>query len=408
MLKIVTKGLDLLRARSAPVEEKSTPASPEEWLVELFGAMPAASGVAVTPRNAMACAPVRCAVQAIAEAVGQLPLHVYRRADEGAKERAQDHPAHRILHDEANPWTPASELREQLTRDALLHGNGLAYINRVEGRPVELLRLDPETITITVDTVTGEPVYSTTDDRNGRPVKRTIPRADVLHIRAPSLDGVAGVSPVRMGREAIALALVMEAHAARLFGSGARPSGLLSFKGISTPDALARAKAAWEAAHGGSKSGGTAALPADVSWQAITLNSVDAQFLELRAFAVAEIARVFRVPPTLLMDFGRATWANSESMRRDFVDLTLRRWLSAWEGECRLKLFSADERESMFCEFLLDDFVKGDIGARMAAYSTAIAARFMSPNEVRALENRGPYAGGDTFENPNITTGAAA
>lgn len=407
MLNFAKNGLDRLLGRTAPVEAKSL-ASPEEWLVELFGATPASSGVAVTPRAAMSCAPVRCAVQAIAEAVGQLPLHVYRRTEDGAKDRAKDHPAHRILHDEANEWTPATEFREQLTRDALLQGNGLAYINRVEGRPVELLRLDPEAITLAVDTVSGEPVYSRTETRNGRPVKTLIPRANVLHIRAPSLDSVAGVSPVKQAREAIGLALVMEQHAARLFGSGARPSGLLSFKGISTPEALARAKAAWEAAHGGSKSGGTAALPADVTWQAITLNSVDSQFLELRNFAVAEIARVFRVPPTLLMDFGRATWANSESMRRDFVDLTLRRWLSAWEGECRLKLFSADERESMFCEFLLDDFVKGDIGARMTAYSTAIAARFMSPNEVRALENRGPYEGGDKFENPNTTTGAAA
>jgi hypothetical protein len=62
----------------------------------------------------------------------------------------------------------------------------------------------------------------------------------------------------------------------------------------------------------------------------------------------------------------------------------------------------------MFCEFLLDDFVKGDISTRMAAYSTAIASRVLSPNEVRAAENRGPYPGGDVFENPNTTTGAAA
>jgi HK97 family phage portal protein len=407
MLKIAAKGLDWFRGRSAPVETKSL-AAPEEWLVELFGATPATSGMTVTPRNAMSCAPVRCAVQAIAEAVGQLPLHVYRRGDDGAKERAQDHPAYRILHAEANDWTPASELREQLTRDALLHGNGIAYVNRVEGRPVELLRLDPEAITITVGTTTGEPVYSTTEDRNGRPVTRIIPRADVLHIRAPSLDGIAGSSPVRMAREAIGLALVMEQHAARLFGSGARPSGLLSFKGISTPDALVRAKAAWEAAHGGSKSGGTAALPADVSWQAITLNSVDAQFLELRAFAVAEIARVFRVPPVFLMDYGRATWGNSEEMGRQFLTYTLMPWIKRWEGECRLKLFSGDERETYFAEFLIDDLLRADFATRMEGYGKAIASRILSPNEARAAENRGPYPGGNVFENPNTTTGAAA
>lgn len=32
------------------------------------------------------------------------------------------HPAYALLHDDANDWTPASGFREQLTRDALLHG----------------------------------------------------------------------------------------------------------------------------------------------------------------------------------------------------------------------------------------------------------------------------------------------
>ena len=73
-----------------------------------------------------------------------------------------------------------------------------------------------------------------------------------------------------------------------------------------------------------------------------------------------------------------------------------------------LKLFTAEERKSYFAEFLLDDFVKGDLSTRMEAYSKAIAARILSPNEARAAENRAPYPEGDKFENPNTTTGAAA
>jgi hypothetical protein len=65
--------------RKANVEQKSSLATPEAWLVDLFGATPAASGIAVTPSNAMRCTAVRRAVQAIAEPVGQLPLHVFHR-----------------------------------------------------------------------------------------------------------------------------------------------------------------------------------------------------------------------------------------------------------------------------------------------------------------------------------------
>lgn len=387
----------------APETKAVSLATPDALLLELFGAVPASSGVTVTPHNAMSCAPVRCAVQAISEAIGQLPVHVYSRADDGSKERAPEHPAHRLLHDDANDWTPASDLREQLTRDALLFGNGFAFINRVNARPVELVRLTPDSIAVETDAASGEPVYRSTGTRTAA---RTLPRADVLHIKAPSVNGVSGDSPVTMAREAIGLAIVMEAYAARLFGNGARPSGLISFPEKLSPEAATRAKAAWQAAHGGSKSGGTAVLDSGAAFHALALSSVDAQFLEMRAFAVAEIARVFRVPPILLQDYGRATWSNSEEMGRQFLTYTLTPWLKRWEGEIRLKLFGAQERDTYFAEFLIDDLLRADYATRMDGYGKAIAARILNPNEARAAENRPPYAGGDRFENPNVTTGA--
>ncbi|MDX6806423.1 phage portal protein [Terrihabitans sp. PJ23] len=359
--------------------------------------------MAVTPRTAMTCAPVRCAVQAIAEAIGQLPLHVYERDEDGSKERAADHPAQRVLID-PNDWTAGPEFREQLTRDALLHGNGYAFINRVEGRPVELLRLDPESISVTAHPVTGEPVYSRKDGN----VQRIIPRSEILHIRAPGFDGLSGTSPVQQARETIGLALVMEQHAARLFGNGARPSGLITFANTLTPEAAARQKAAWQAAHGGRKSGGTAVLDSGASFQALTMTSTDAQFLDLWNRTVLDIARVFRVPPVLIMDYSRQTWTNAEVGGQQFVTYALARWLAAWEGEVRLKLIAPEDRDTFFAEFILDALVKGDIAVRMEAYSKAIAARILCPNEARAAENRPPYEGGDTFENPNTMTAAPA
>lgn len=111
----------------------------------LFGVTPVAAGVSVTPKTAMTCAPVKAAVQAIAEAIGQLPVHTYRRIENG-KVRAPDHPTYKLLHDEANDWTPAGTLREAITRDALTHDGGYAYINRVNDKPIELTRSAPRSL----------------------------------------------------------------------------------------------------------------------------------------------------------------------------------------------------------------------------------------------------------------------
>ncbi|MFO1099047.1 MAG: phage portal protein [Xanthobacteraceae bacterium] len=135
-------------------------ASPDAALLELFGATPSASGISITPRSAMGCAPARCAVEAISEAVGQLPVFVLERLAEGGKERAPKHPAYALLHHEANPWTSASDFKEQATRDCLLHGNSYSFINRLDGVPVELIRLTPEIMAVAFDTITTEPSWT--------------------------------------------------------------------------------------------------------------------------------------------------------------------------------------------------------------------------------------------------------
>ncbi|WP_334437232.1 phage portal protein [Bradyrhizobium sp. AZCC 1610] len=383
------------------IETKSGIASPDAWLSDLFGATPSAAGISVTPRSAMTCPPVRAAVAAISEPIGTLPFHVYRRTGEG-KERAPDHPVHKLLHDQVNDWTSASDFRETVTRDALLHpAGGLAYIARnAEHKPISLFRLNPETVEVSVDPFEG-PAYKITEGGKSR----AIPAADILHIPSPAMTGRGLVAEAR---DAIGLTMLLERHASKLFANNARPSGVLSIKGAASADALAKVKAAWVAAHGGDKSGGTAVIPSDAEWRALTMTSVDAQFLELRAFQINEIARVFRVPPHMLFEMGRATWGNSESMRQDFLDFSLMRWITAWENEVALKLLTADERKTYFAEFLVDGFVRSDLVKRTQAFTAAVGGPWLLANEARAAENRAPVAGGDKLLPPPNATGVSA
>jgi HK97 family phage portal protein len=337
----------------------------------------------------MRCAPVRACVLAISEAVSQLTLPVYAIGEDGAKSIDTSHPVHKLLNGEANPWTPAARLRRQLTLDACLAGDGFAYINRIDGRPVELLHLAQGRVTVTYDTATLEPHYAIDG--------KATPRQNLLHIMAPSIDGVSGASPVVHAREAIALALIMEEHAVRLFANGACPSGVLSFKNNVTPEGLMKAKAAWKAAHGGSNSGGTAVVDGDAEFTQLTINSVDSQFLELRKFAIEEICRVWRVPPVLAQEFGRATWSNSTEMTRMFHDYCLTAWFKAWEGEIRIKLFSPEERDLYLVEHDTDDLLLPDLATRAKAYKEMISSGVLNANEARELERRAPYTAGNTF-----------
>jgi HK97 family phage portal protein len=377
------------------LETKGALSTPEPWLLGLLGGLPNASGVVVTPRTAMECAPVHCAVQAISEAMGQLPVNVSKLDSDGAKQPDTDHPAYALLHDAANNWTSASGFREEITRDALLYPHGgFAHIVRIDGgKPVELIRIDPELTPVAVKFVNSEPIYTIGDDQ--------IDRQNILHIPSPSFNGRGLVNE---GREAIGLAITLERHAARLFANGARPSGMISLKGVVTPEALIKAKAAFQAAHGGNNSGGTAVIPADSEWQPITFTSVDSQFLELRNFAINEIARLYRVPPSLLFQLDRVTHTNAEQLGREFLNYCLMSWIARWEGEYFLKLFTPEERKIYTARFQTDEFLRADFLAQMEALGKGVAARIINPNEARDKIDLAPYVGGEKFENPNTTS----
>ncbi|WP_367784398.1 phage portal protein [Mesorhizobium marinum] len=334
----------------------------------------------------------------VSGAVGSLPAKVFAAAL-GGKRTADDHPAYRLVHREANDWTSAGELRAQLTADALLHDHGYAFANRVNGKVAEFIRLDPRAVTMKADETTGEPTYEV---RDGTTVRRYGYR-DILHISAPL-----GTSPIKAGREAIGLAKVMEEHAASLFANGARPGGAIKSAKVLGDDAKRKIGQGWNLAFGKGGVGGTAVLDEGMTYEAIdAMTSADAEFTATRAEQVVEIARLFRVPPHLLFELSRATWSNAEEMFQAFLTLTLRPWLDAWEWAYARVLLSPEERDDgYYVEFVVDDLLTANAATRAETYAKYRAMGALTANEVRAGLNRPPIDGGDTLDNPNITPGA--
>jgi phage portal protein BeeE len=78
-------------------------------------------------------------------------------------------------------------------------------------------------------------------------------------------------------------------------------------------------------------------------------------------------------------------------------------WLRQWEAGYSRVLLTAEERKTYTIEFDVNSLLQADYAARTEGYSKLIASRILNPNEVRAMENRPPYEGGDEFSNPNTT-----
>lgn len=363
---------------------------------------PTAAGIVVGPETAMRCAAVFGAVRVLAESLASLPIHVYRRRPDGGRERADDHPLEAILADAANPWCPASEFRLNMQTALSLHGNCYAWVGRADGRVSELIPLDPRTVSVEPDRVTMEPRYLVTDGGGSR---RDYGRGEILHVRGVGSSLYTGDAPVTLGREAIALSLVLEQHGAGLFGRGARPSGVLKYPKQLTEDLLGRLRKSFDSSYrGGENAGRVAILEDGVTFEPHQLSSVDAQFLEMRKFQLQEIARIWRVPLHMLGDLERTTHNNAEEMGAQFLSYCLMPILRLWQDAIRITCLTPEERRDYYVEFLVDDLARADLAARFTAYSQAINAGILNPNECRAMENRGPYSGGETYSRP-LNTG---
>lgn len=373
--------------RKAHVEQKSL-AEPDGELLAMFTGITPGAGVSAA--TALTVPAVAAAVRVISEAAASLDIRVIR-TDGNAQVDDDEHPAAKLLHGDVNGWTSAYELIRDLVAAALTRdAGGMAWVNRVDGKPIEIINYEPSVLSVAYED-TREPKY--------RLGSRPVPASDIIHLR-----GAFSRCPLTLAREAIAVAHVMEAHASRLFKNGARPGGVIEFpKGLGD-EGLKKMKAAWRAAHEGSENTGKTAILWDgATFKAMTLNSTDAQFLELRKFQILEIARAFRVPPSMLFELDRATWSNSEQMGFEFLTYTLEPWLQALEATLSRALFAPEERSTYRILFDRDDLTRASLTERATAISSLISARVLNPNEGRDWIDLAPYAGGNEFLNPNIT-----
>lgn len=379
------------KALGFPAEQKAYPLNNTE-AIPLFGYLPTASKINVGATIAMRVPAVACAVGNISEKIGDIPFKLYNRA---TRETVREHPAYRLIHDEANPYTSAAQLRVNMQKDALLHNGGHALVVRNSAdEPVEFQYLAPGTVQDRYED-DGTPYYLLS---SGRAFERR-EFTDILHIRP--LDGV---SPILTAREAIALALAFERHIAGLLANGGRPSGIITAKKSLDPEAKRNIANSWFSTHGGKNAGSTAILDEEMAYQQLAMTLTDAQFAENRLEQFREIGRAFRIPPTMIFELSRGTWSNAEEMSRQFYTMTLKPWLTAWAWAYSKVLLTPEERQRLYIDFIPDDLLTVDFVKKATALGQYRSMGAFTGNDVRALLNMPPHADGDSLSNPHITT----
>jgi len=206
---------------------------------DLMALLTASASGSLSNATALQVPSVAAAVRIISEAVACLDIRVLRKTSNGETDD-KTHPVYGLLTGDVNGWTSGAEFIRDLVAEALTRDSGaIAWVNRVNGKPAEIIHYVPGIIAVTYEN-SREPSFKL----NGQ----KIDSRDIIHLRS----GL-GKCPLTLARDAIATAYTMAMHANQLFRNGAKPSGVIEVPGSLGDEALKKMRAGWQAGVQGSR-----------------------------------------------------------------------------------------------------------------------------------------------------------
>jgi HK97 family phage portal protein len=357
----------------------------ERYLAWAFGGGASSSGVVINPQTALQQSAVYACIKVLAESIAMLPCLLYRKGADGkSRELAEDHPLYPLLKYQPNDWQTSVEFWEMQVASLNLRGNSYAWINRADsGRVVELLPLHPDMVN--VEMLPGFQLKYRVTMPDG--TFQALGPGELLHIRGLTLNGWLGISPIAYARESIGLALAAEKFGGQLFRNGAKMSGALQHPGRLSEDAHKRLKASFDLSLSGEHAHETAILEEGMKYEKISMTAEDSQFLETRKYQRSEIAAIFRVPPHLIADLEKATFANIEQQALEFVSWSLMPWLNRISLAVRRDLIDPSERDGLSVRHNVFPLLRGDAKARSDYYHNGILDGWLTRNEARGVES---------------------
>lgn len=387
-----------LRERLALWLVKSTLSDPEKWFMDWARGGDTEDGISVGPIGAQKSAVNLAAVNAVSQDIAKLPLVLYRRREDGGRERATDHPVYHLVR-RPRPHLTSFAWREMVQAHCELGGNGYTRIVRDSRmRPTELIPLDPCWVTPLIST-DGTPYYDVRMYGEGR-VER-LAFTDMLHIKGRTDDGYCGKSNISRARDVVAADIASANHGRRLYNNGARPAGLMMPKGYQLgKEGRELAERQFEEKSGRERQYRIIVTGHDFDYKQIGMTNLDAEWVESRKLFRDENASIHRMPPHKVGIMDHATFTNIEHQGQEYVTDTLDPIGQRWVQELNIKLLREDEQEEYYFEFQFDALLRGDTLSRMQAHQIAILSGIKSQNEAREQENLNKIEGGDKYYMP--------
>lgn len=386
------------REASPPAEERSL----GWWSMGMDGPPSVVTaGVEVNTTSALGLSAVYSCVSLLSDTIATLPVKAFTLLGEDVKKPVDVPPW--IDAPMSGPWMGKIETLSQEMTSLLLRGDAYVLTPRDSGEIMGLVVLNPDDVS---------PEEATTVKPTGGKVTRyvyrvagdTLDRSELLHVRGMMLPGQrTGCSPITYCRQSLGVGIAAQRFGGAFFGNGAWPGLVAEIPGELTPEGLAGLRAVQDELHKGvDRARKMALVTGGAKLHTLAITPEDSQFIETRRFEVADVARMFRVPPHLIGDAsGSTSWGSGlAEQNTGFKQLSLRTWVERLEAGKTALWRSEGGPPNGVIKLDMDAVLRGSMKEQFEAYNLAVAGGYMLKSEVRAALDMPPIAGIDDPPEP--------
>lgn len=346
----------------------------------------------VSPRDAIGLVSVYRAVEIRAVAAKQISLDAVKKG-----RVVEDNPDHAILR-RPDPMCSRSQFIEKTVVSLDLAGN--AYYRIERNRRDEISScwvMNPHDVVIDVARSGRVKGYQYHGDKLGVDQVKHLAR-----LRVPGSPY--GLGPIQAAQVELRGSLDTAQYGADFLDAGGVPTGILKSDQILSPDQAKAARTQWEESQGGRR--GIAVMGQGLDYRQTFLSPKDAQFIESQNWGVAQAARLFGVPGSLMLVFQEGQGQTYQNVEQD------------WLGFVRFGLMNdLIEIEDAFSDFLpygtrakcnVEGLLRADTKSRYEAHNLSLTGGWRTVDEVRDIEGLDPLPKPEASPRPTAVEAAAA
>ena len=354
-------------------------------------------------------------VSFLSSSVAQLPLKVYTRAGEAARQRDRTSAAARLLW-LPNPDQTSYEFIEGLLTEYFLMGSVFVWVlPDAESESGYQLRIIPrEWIVNTTSSTNYAPDKIRISSKSGNVVE--VPRDMFVQFRMYNPGNPGGYqSPISALKQTLTEQVSADKFRTEIWRSSGRFNAYLTRPANVQPWDENQRKAFLTAfregwGKGGENSGKMPLLEDGMEIKPYAFNAKEAQYAETKQLSREDVAAAYHVNPSLIWHTSTQTYAsakdNARALYADCLGPTLQ-MIQQRINAFLLPMIGADP--NTYVEFYLDEKLKGSFEERASILQSAVGGPWLTRNEARADNNMPPIEGGDQLIVPlNVTEGGQA